>query len=260
MPVLGSSAYVTMETVTTLIRAICNDMIYSPAGEILVDSANFMLPLLNDSLEWFQNEVGNHGQDTFTKETILTPLTPTESPTDPGMFVYVSDTGYVDTVNLIMGPQLQIPPDLLEILSLWERQTGSTENWVPMRRVLDGLPSNMPSSRFRIWDWHQDSIYMPGATQSNDIRMRYKGSLASFVSVNDTLYFRGATGAIAYKMVSTYLYSKNPEAAQAAGAEAVLRVGQITTRNSRSKQRVLTTRRSYGCPPSRNSFIPPRNP
>ena len=50
MPVVPNSAYVSMETVTLLIRAIANDMIYSQAGEILTDEANFMLPLLNDAL------------------------------------------------------------------------------------------------------------------------------------------------------------------------------------------------------------------
>lgn len=50
MPIIPSSAYVSVESVTLLIRAIANDMIYSQAGEILVDSANFMFPLLNDSL------------------------------------------------------------------------------------------------------------------------------------------------------------------------------------------------------------------
>lgn len=50
MPVVQSSAYVSLETVTLLIRAIANDMIFSQAGEILTDNANFLLPLLNDAL------------------------------------------------------------------------------------------------------------------------------------------------------------------------------------------------------------------
>jgi len=259
MPVVQSSAYVSLETVTQAIRAIANDMIFSQAGEILTDSANFMLPLLNDALEWFQNEVNNHGVSTFTKETIVTPLTATQVPTDPGTQVNISDSGYFDGVQLNTQPQQFVPPDLLVPLFLWERQTGSTEDWVEMVERPDGLPSVLPGDRFRIWEWRQDSLFMPGAVQENDIRLRYTGSLAQFVSVNDTLYFRGATGAIAYYMVSTYLASKNPQASTQAESRATQRLNQIATRSARMKQREPITRRSYGNPTGGYSFIPPRN-
>jgi len=262
VPVLQSSAFVTVESVTLLIRAIANDMIFSQAGEILTDNANFMLPLLNDSLEWFTNEVNNHGVSTFTKETVITPLTPTPSPqpVDPATQVNVSDSGYFDGFILNTGAQQFVPPDLLVPLFMWERQTGSTENWLEMVERPDGLPSVQPSLRLRIWEWRQDALVMPGALQSNDLRLRYTGSLAMFVSAQDTLYFRGATGALAYYMVSSYLMSKNPQAATQAESRANERMNQICTRSARMKQREPITRRSYGNPSGGNSFIPPRNP
>lgn len=256
MPLVESSAYVTVETVTTLIRAIANDMIYSSAGEILTDTANFMLPLLNDALEWFENEVNNRGVETFEKETVLTPITPI-GVNDPGTQVNVSDTGYFNGVGMSIVPQ--VPPDLLVPTFMWERQTGSTELWVEMEERPDGLPSVVQSLRLRLWEWRQDALYMPGATQTNDLRLRYTGSHAPFVSVNDTLYFRGATGALAYYMVSSYMGSKDPQAASAAEARARERVTQICTRSSHMKQREAVTRRSYGNPRRGWSFIPPRN-
>jgi hypothetical protein len=215
---------------------------------------------LTTVFEWFTNECNNHGISTFTKETLITPLTPTQLPVDPGAQVYFSDSGYFDGVALNTLPQQFIPPDLLVPLFLWERQTGSTEDWVEMVERPDGLPSALPSLRLRIWEWRQDGIHMPGATQSNDVRLRYTGSLAQFVSVNDTLYFRGATGAIAYYMVSSYLMSKNPQAATQAESRANERLNQIATRSARMKQREPITRRSYGNPSGGNSFVPPRNP
>jgi len=260
VPVVQSSAYVSMETVTLLIRSIANDTIFSQSGEILTDNANFMLPLLNDSLDWFQSECANHGIGTFTKETIITPLSVTQVPTDPGVQVNISDSGYWDGVLLNTNPQQFVPPDLLVPLFLWERQTSTNEDWIEMVERPDGLPSVMPSSRFRIWEWRQDALNMPGALQSNDIRLRYTGSLAQFVSAQDTLYFRGATGAIAYYMVSSYLMSKNPQAATQAESRATERLNQIATRSARMKQREPITRRSYGNPSGGSSFIPPRNP
>ena len=173
------------------------------------------------------------------------------------MEVNVSDTGYFDGVGMHISPQ--IPPDLYTPLFLWERQTGSTEEWIEMDERPDGLPSTEQGDRLKIWGWFSDAIYMPGAIQSNDIRLRYTGTHAPFVSVNDTLYFRGATGAIAYKMLAGYLGSKNPTAAQVAAGEAKMRMSQIATRNSRMKQRESVTRRSYGNQRGGNKFYPPRN-
>ncbi|MBU6231677.1 hypothetical protein KGP36_03330 [Patescibacteria group bacterium] len=258
MPVIPSSAYVTLETVTTLIRAIANDMLFSSAGEILTDSAAFMLPLLNDALEWFTEECNNHGVGTFVKETVLTPLTATPDVSDPATQVSVSDTGYNDGAGMHLAPQL--PTDLLVPLFLWERQTAELEDWVEMTERPDGLPSVLPGLRFRIWEWRTDALYMPGATQSNDVRLRYTSTLPQFSSVNDTLYFRGATGCLAYYMVSSYLSSKNPDAAKMAESRAAERLNQIVTRSSRMKQREAISRRSYGNPRGGPSFVPPRNP
>lgn len=243
MPVLPSTAYLTVESSTTLARAVVNDMLFSAQGEILTDTAFFTFPMVNDALEWFTNEVNNHGIDTFTKETVLTPILPI-AVNDPGVQVNVSDTGYFDGVDNFESPQ--VPTDLLVPKRIWERQTGTTEQWRPMREILDGLPSICQGDRLGIWEWRSDAINMPGAVQSNDLRVRYEGSQGTLATPQDVLLFRGATGPIAYKLASVFLFSKNPEAATAAGAEAKLRVGQLATRNARMKQRVTTTRRSYG--------------
>lgn len=266
MPIIPSSAYVSLESVLLLIRAIANDMIYSQAGEIFTDSANFAFVLMNDSLEWFQNEVNNHGVESFVKETFLLNVTPAAflnldtgapAPLDPGQQINISDTGFFDGSISHLTPQ--VPTDLLVPLRMWERQNGSLENWVDMIERPGGLPPVTPGSRLRIWEWRQDAIYMPGSIQTNDIRLRYTGSHATFVTTMDTLYFRGAVGAIAYKTASTYLASKNPQASQAAMAEAELRVNQICTRSARMKQRAPISRISYGSPNRQNTFRPPHN-
>jgi hypothetical protein len=257
MPVLVSSSYVNVEEIANRIRAIANDMLYSQAGEILTDTGNLLFPLMNDALEWFQNEVNNHGVETFEKETVLTPILPI-AVNDPGVQVEVSDTGYFDGVNSYNTPV--VPADLLVPHRLWERQTGSTEQWVPMVQKLDGLPSVPQGARLGIWEWREDMLVMPGATVSNDLRLRYDGSMAAFATVNDVLYFRGGAGPIAYKTVSTYMMSKNPDMAELAAGEAKNRLAQLTIRSSRMKQRAPVSRRSYGRQWRGTRFRPPSNP
>lgn len=257
MPVLPTTAYVSLETVSTLIRAIVNDMIFSQAGEILTDTSNLEFPLLNDALEWFQNEVSNHGITTFTKETVLTPILPI-AVVDPGIQVNISDMGYFD--GAANHAQPQVPTDLLVPEFLWERQTGSTAEWSRMKERIGGLPSIPQGTILGYWEWRQDQINLLGATQSNDIKLRYKGSHAFFATTQDTLLFRGGTGPIAYKMVSTYLISKNPDAAKLAQEEANMRVSQLATRNARMKQQTAITRRSYGSQVDSNlQWRPPHN-
>lgn len=231
-------------------------MIFSQAGEIITDQANVMAPLLNDALEWFQNEMNNHGVQTFTKETFLYNVLP-KATSDPGIQVIVSDTGYFDGVQNYALPQ--VPPDLLTPLVLWERQSNSQENWVPMRGpIKDGLPAISPGSRLGLWDWREDAICMVGATQSNDLRLRYSGTVLQFVTPQDILYFRGGCGPVAYYMVATYMMSKDADAAELAMKMAGQRVSQIATRNARTKQRVASVRRSYGSSAG-TRFTPPRN-
>ena len=194
--------------------------------------------------------------DTFTKETILTPVTAIPT-VDPGLQVNISDTGYFDSSVNHAAPQC--PTDLLNPIFMWERTTGSTENWVEMEERPDGLPSMVQSTRLKIWEWRQDALYMPGATQSEDLRLRYKGSQAQFVSPTDTLLLRGGVGPVAYKTVQSYLISKNPEAVGLAGTEAAVRLALITNRSARQKQRQLITRGSYGNTSRGRFFLPPRN-
>jgi hypothetical protein len=239
-----------------LLRVLANDVIFSSAGEILTDTGNILFPLLNDSLEWMTNELANHGVDTFTKETVLPDVTPI-AVLDPGVQVNISDSGYFDGV--LNHAQPQLPTDLLVPTDIWERQDGLIDQWRRMDECLDGLPSYSQGARLKVWEWRQDGIYMLGSTQTNDLRLRYKSNSATLATPNDQLLFRGATGTIAYKMLHAYLISKNPDAANLAMAEAKMRLGQLTTRNSRMKQRVSTTRTSYGSPRRTNYFQPPRN-
>lgn len=257
MPVILTSAYVNMQTVMNLIRALANDMIYSQAGEILTDTAFFTLPLINDALEWFQNEISNHGDASFTKETYLSGVT-VVGVNDPGVQVNISDTGYFDGVVAAATPQL--PPDLLQPLMMWERLSGSIDIWDEMRQCLDGLPSISQGQLLGMWEWRQDAIYMPGATQAQELRLRYDGAQAAFATAQDTLYYRGATGAIAYKMLSSYMASRNPDLAKMANGEAYSRLSQLITRNSRMQQRAPVTRGSYGGSGGGTPWFPPRNP
>lgn len=243
MPIIQTSAYGSVEGVFKEARAIINDMLVSQAGEILTDSAPFMFPMLNRAATYFELEMANNGVKTFTKETVLTPL-PACTFTDPGLQVNVSDTGYFDGTVQHYPPSL--PSDLLAPQLLWERQTGVQEQWVQMTEYPDGLPSLAPAARFGCWEWRQEAIYMPGAIQSNDLRLRYEGETAQFSTTNDTIMIRGAQSALASYLAALFVASRNPQAAAGFAAAGDDFTKKIVTSNVRAGNRMGVTRISYG--------------
>ncbi len=243
MPSIQTSAYGTVEGVFNETRAIINDMMFSQAGEILTDTAPFTFLQLNRAAQYFENELINHGVLTFKKETVLTPILPIAI-LDPGVQVNISDSGYFDGVANHALPV--VPFDLQIPDFLWERQTGSIENWVPMDEEADGLRSYAQTIRLRKWEWRQDQICMPGATQSEDIRLRYTSEVVNFSTPQDVILIRGSQSALASYLAYVFAESRGSAAADKfmlMGKEFTL---QICRRNTRARQRETITRQPYG--------------
>src|SRR5579871_3005747 len=210
MPVVPTSAYATVESVTNLARALVNDMMVNTAGEILTDTAPFTFPMLNTAARYFTRKLRNRGFLTFVKETVLTPITPI-AVADPGTQVNISDTGYFNGVTNVKPPQL--PTDMTEPVNLWERQTGSVAQWEFMTEMPDGLPSIVQTIRLGMWEWRQDAIWMPGATESRDLRLRYNAEGATFVTPSDSLLVRDSTDALANLLAAVFVNSRSPQMA-----------------------------------------------
>jgi hypothetical protein len=242
VPILPSSAYGTVEGIFTEARAIINDMMVSQAGEILTDVAPFTFPMLNRAARYFEDVLTNHGFRVFNKETVLT--VPATTLHDPGQTVNISDSGYYNGSANFAQPQ--IPTDLQEPTDLWERQTGSTEHWRPMHQAVDGLGSQAQTTRLRTWEWRTDAIWMPGATQSEDIRLRYIAEIIQFANPNDVVLIRSCQSAIASYLAFVFDDSRGSALADKYKAQGDDFSLQICRRNTRAGQRETITRRPYG--------------
>lgn len=243
MPGVGSSAYTTLESVLNLARVLVNDALVTVGGEILTDSAPFTFPLVNFAAAYLSNELSNNGVQVFTMETVLTPVLAI-AVNDPGAQVNISDTGYFDGVSNHAAPQL--PTNLLEPLNLWERQTGSTAFWTPMVPYPDGLPPVLQNAKLSIWEYRGEAIYMPGATQSNDVRLRFKSTGIQFVTPSDSVMIRGADPALANLLAAAFINTRNPSAGVSFAEAGDALVTQLVTAEVRSQQRIPITRHSYG--------------
>jgi len=243
MPGLPSSAYTSVESVLNLARVLVNDALVTIGGEILTDNAVFTFPLLNFAATYLCNELTNNGMKLFTMETVLTPILAI-AVNDPGTQVNVSDTGYFDGVSNHQFPQL--PTNLQEPVDLWERQTGSLAQWQKMIPRPDGLPSVIQNATLGIWEYRGEALYFTGATQSNDVRIRYTTTGIQFVTPNDSVMIRGADPALANLMAASYIHTRNPQAAASFAEAGESLIAQLVTAEVRSQQRIPVSRRSYG--------------
>lgn len=181
----SNAPYDTLEDVLNTGRVRLNDAIQSIGGDILTDNAVFTLTFVTASWRRLQQFLANLGVSVFNREFKWFSV-PSATQTDYGTQVYFNWDNYFDGTALQTAPVL--PSDLIAPLLMWERVHGSTGLYSPMDQVYNGLPTQSQGTLNRLWEWRDNAIYMPGATNLTDIRMRYSGFLADFVDAATTAF------------------------------------------------------------------------
>jgi hypothetical protein len=167
----------TVESVLINARVRLNDAIASINGDILTDAQPFTPTVVNNAWRRLQEYLANRGFSTLDREIILSNI-PACVPGDQGIRVYLNWAGYFDGLN--NHGAIVFPPDMICPRRLGERISGSAANFTPIDQVFDGLPTAPRTNLNRLWEWRQESIYMPGAQGSTDILLQYAGFFADF--------------------------------------------------------------------------------
>lgn len=239
MPVIQSSGYGTASGVLGLVRSLLDDAAVS-TGDVFTDAV--LIPFVNSAYHQVQFAMANAGVETFIKDNVVLTV-PAVTAVDPSLQVVLNDTQNQMTT---VSPTPQIPTDLLVPVRIWERATGSGESFIPLVQRKDGLPSENQQTRLRYWEWRTDGMIFLGATQSNDIRIRYESVLPDVAQGTDSIQLRGAQDALAYFAAALAAKSRGSAAAgdfDAAGEEALRK---ILVRSVRRQQHTMHRRRPYG--------------
>ena len=216
------SSFASLETVMNLVRSLVNDtqagLTSTPGeGQIITDNSAvspFTLPFLNSAIRQLYRELRNVGDPQLVFDNVLIiGLPPLHSPTngiggsDPTVQTVLSTVGYFDGV--VQWPQYLLPANMIYPTKLWERETGTNDNFEPMHQVQDGLPAQQQNFVLGKWEWRNNNLNFMGATQARDIRMRYYGALPQFFS--PTMDFsstyvpiQDSTDALAYMVAVMY--------------------------------------------------------
>jgi hypothetical protein len=217
---------------------------------LLANDRPYTLPLLNSSFQDLQEELVDRGVQLLVAEAQLEdfPAVDSSVATDPATQVWIGYEHCYDGVNQDDEPVL--PADLLEPLRLWERQAGTTQNYVPMRQMIDGLPSFTAGAYLRWWEWRQDKLYFIGSMLSTDIRMRYLAYLADLTlpdeDASPVVPIIRSKNALAYLIAAQFAASRGSALAQTYRALAGEYIDKMCNRSTKRKQRAQIRRRRYG--------------
>jgi hypothetical protein len=135
-------------------------------------------------------------------------------------------------------------------LRVWERQTGTMQQFSQMNPVNDGLPDGPKTAYLSLWDWRQNAIYMPGSTTSRDLKVRYASYLADIASSGAALVpIIRCADALANYVCAEFAFSRGSPDAVAVG-NSFLASGQssmkrMNNRDARREQRGNHRRPGY---------------
>jgi hypothetical protein len=261
--VTGNSGNTSLETIMNLVRALVNDSQAGATGtpgegQILTDNPSispFTQPFLNSAIRDVYRALRNVGDPALVKDNIIVSgLTPVNGPQglgapDPSIQVYLGFGGYFDGTQI--NSSLLLPNDVLYVERVWERTTGTNNNFQPMQQPQFGLPSRRQGPVLGEWEWRNYNINMVGSTETKDLRLRYWCALPQFFS--STLDFASTfvpivdcVDAVAYATAVKYAGMLGSPGLASLKADAIEQMRQLKNAHVRRTQSIDYQRIPYG--------------
>ena len=201
MTVAPSTPYDSAEYVTNLARVISADAASANglAGDILADSQPYLFPFLAKIYRDLQDELISGSSEIMTKYGFILGLPPTLWG-NPRVNVLLTYLGYIYGPDIVDG-NLALPLDMIKPLELWECISGQ-QHWTLMKQAADNIASRPTTSRFRIWDFANDKLILPGASQTNDLKIKYLCSFPDITGPNSQVMILRSQTYLACQLVA----------------------------------------------------------
>lgn len=181
-----AAAYDSLELVCNAARTRLNDAIASLGGDILIDNAVFTSQMVSNAWRKLQEYLQKLGFLKFTNAVFLSDLPAVSSSTDPSVQPFINWSGYWDGATLHAG--FAFPSDFIAPVEIHERITAVGGNYLLMDDIKGDWPLVAPAPWNRIWQWRDETIFIPGGTGAFDLFMKYDSFLADFVPNATTPY------------------------------------------------------------------------
>jgi hypothetical protein len=248
MPVLQTTAYNIVEDILLDARAICNDMAI-PGGDVLTDDAPFSMQFVNQAYRRIQAYLAQYGVETYQTYQWLLAI-PANTTGDPESRVWISDSGCQIVTPSGAGEssfaEPILPDDLVYPVRCRERQNGTTDFAQMMFRPNDGVRNYYAVATYLVmWEWINETLTLRGATQVQDLELKYEKHLPILSLVTDTVPIRGVDNAAAYRVAYAFAKSRGAMMADSFGQEGQAEMDLVINRSLRERQRIKHRRRPY---------------
>lgn len=218
-------------------------------GIIATNDAPFTLPFLNNAIQWIYRKLRNIGDPALILDNYLVLGLPALTGPNPAVQVSLGFLGYFD--GFANHSQWTLPSGAMGIDRLWERLSQTDLNFHPMHPQPGGLSPIQQVSTNRHYEYRGNALWMPGALESVDLRIRCKITLppvigpeidflTTYVPVIDS------EDAIVDRMLVRYARRFAPDQladAKQASDESIFELQQEIVRQ---KQRYENARREFG--------------
>lgn len=161
------------------------------SGNILDDSQAETLQAAINAYRRLQDRMCDEGVTRFRRDTVIFQI-PIVQNSDPASTCSLSWTECFDGEDYIPAPVL--PGDMIRPLWMSERPSGQNANFPsPSRPNMticnDGVPKRTKWIFNREWQWRNDTLYYPGATQMVDFWIYYESYLPDPADVGNQRWF-----------------------------------------------------------------------
>jgi hypothetical protein len=211
-------------------------------GIIATNTAPFMLPFLNASIRWVYRKLRNIGDPALIIDNYLLLGIPALTGPNPAVQVSLGFLGYFDGFE--NHPQWTLPSGAMGIDRAWERVSETDLDFVEISEAPEGLQPCQQVSTMRRYEWRGNAMWMPGALEAVDLRLRCKITLPDVLgpSLNfETTYvpILDSQDAIVDRMAVYYARRFAPDQlaiAEASSVESIFELRQETVRQAQRKQ------------------------
>ncbi|MFP5231542.1 MAG: hypothetical protein ACLGQX_02810 [Acidobacteriota bacterium] len=251
--------YPNLQGMMDLFRSLVNDdgggMDGPQGGIIATNTAPFTLPFLNAAIRWVYRKLRSIGDPALILDNYILLGLPALAQPNPAVQVSLGFLGYFDGFQ--NHSQWTLPAGAMSIDRVWERVNGSGADFYPLQAAPDGLPPLQQSGVNRIYEWRGNALWMPGALQSVDLRLRCQIALPPILG--DSLNFcttyvpvLDSQDAIVDRMLVLYARRFSPDQLPAAALASQGvdgsggSIGDLMLQTVRAAQRQENMRREFG--------------
>lgn len=152
----------------------------------------------------------------------------------------------VKTITSLTVPPL--PTDLIEIQHLYERLTGTTNDFKEMTKVGYLPPYTQLMDSLIYWTWQDQEIRFIGANSNRDVRINYiAAAIAAVTASTDAIKPFNSKSFLAYRTASlcARFIGENPTRADELDAFAQLAIDRLIGISVKGGQNIATRRRPF---------------